>query len=129
MKIEHKRWQCGSWEPAVSGKLTAAQLVLLFGCPSLLKERYLLQEIQRAYPKAHLLRCSTAGKFSGTQLLHESLVATEIKFKHTAVNGVRIKLKKGMSDLQAGKLLAEEVGKEGLVNFLVLLCGVNVNES
>src|SRR5437763_14667738 len=98
MKIEHKRWQGGSWEPPVSGKLTAAQLVLLFGCPSLLKERYLLQEIQRAYPKAHLLGCSTAGENSGTQVLDESLVATAIQFEHTALPGVRIKLKKSKRD-------------------------------
>jgi hypothetical protein len=129
MKIEHKRWQCGSWEPPVSGKLTAAQLVLLFGCPSLLKERYLLQEIQRAYPKAHLLGCSTAGEISGTQVLDESLVATAIQFEHTALHGVRIKLKKGMSDFQAGELLAQELGKEGLVHVLVLSRGVNVNGS
>src|SRR6266480_3342907 len=55
MKIEHMRWQSGRWEPAVPGKLSAAQLVLLFGCPSLLKEQYMLQEIQRAYLKNRYL--------------------------------------------------------------------------
>src|SRR5947209_1390959 len=112
MKIEHMRWQGRRWEPAVPGKLRAPQLVLLFGCPSLLKQRDLLQGIQQAYPSAHLLGCSTAGEISGTQVLDESLVATAVQFEQTALQGVRIRLKKGMSDFQAGGLLA------GLVNSL-----------
>jgi hypothetical protein len=129
MKIEHMRWQGSRWEPTVPGKLYAAQLVLLFGCPSLLKQRDLLQGIQQAYPRAHLLGCSTAGEISGTQVLDESLVATAVQFEHTALHGVRIKLKKGMSDFQAGELLAQELDKEGLVHVLVLSHGVNVNGS
>src|SRR5205085_5419450 len=126
---EHMRWQSGWWTQTVPGKPCAAQLVLLFGCPSLLKQQYLLQEIQQAYPNAHLLGCSTAGEISGTQVLDESLVATAIQFEHTSLHGVRIKLKKGMSDFQAGELLAQELGKEGLVHVLVLSRGVNVNGS
>ena len=129
MKIEHTRWQGSRWEPAVPGKLHAAQLVLLFGCPSLLKQRDLLQGIQYAYPSAHLLGCSTAGEISGTQVLDESLVATAVQFEQTTLHGVRIKLKKGISDYQAGELLAKELDKAGLVHVLVLSRGVNVNGS
>jgi len=129
MKIEHTRWQGSRWEPAVPGKLHAAQLVLLFGCPSLLKQRDLLQGIQQAYPSAHLLGCSTAGEISGTQVLDESLVATAVQFEQTTLHGVRIKLKKGISDYQAGELLAKELDKAGLVHVLVLSRGVNVNGS
>jgi hypothetical protein len=129
MKIEHMRWQGSSWEPAVPGKLHGAQLVLLFGCPSLLKQPYLLQGIQQAYPRAHLLGCSTAGEISGTRVLDESLVATAVQFEQTGLHGVRIKLKKGISDFQAGELLARELDKEGLVHVLVLSRGVNVNGS
>src|SRR5438128_8153042 len=127
MKIEHMRWQGSRWEPTVPGKLHAAQLVLLFGCPSLLKQRYLLQEIQQAYPSAHLLGCSTAGEISGTRVLDESLVATAVQFEQTALHGVRIKLKKGISDFQAGALLAQELDKVGLVHVLVFSRGLNVN--
>jgi hypothetical protein len=129
MKIEHTRWQGSRWEPAVPGKLHAAQLVLLFGSPSLLKQRDLLQGIQYAYPGAHLLGCSTAGEISGTQVLDESLVATAVQFEQTTLHGVRIKPKKGISDFQAGELLAKELDKAGLVHVLVFSRGVNVNGS
>src|SRR5690348_14162606 len=127
MKIEHMRWQGSRWEPTVPGKLRTAQLVLLFGCPALLKQRDLLQSIQRAYPSAHLLGCSTAGEISDTQVLDESLVATAVQFEHTTLHGVRIKLKDGISDFQAGEMLARELDKKGLVHALVLSRGVNVN--
>src|SRR6266498_149514 len=129
MKIEHTQWQGSRWEPTVPGKLPAAQLVLLFGCPSLLKQRDLLQGIQQAYPSAHLLGCSTAGEISGTRVLDESLVATAVQFEQTALQGVRIKLQNGIRDFQAGALLAQELDKEGLVHVLVLSRGVNVNGS
>ncbi len=123
------RWQSGLWAQTVPGKLHAAQLVLLFGCPSLLKEQYLLQEIQQAYPNAHLLGCSTAGEISGTQVLDDSLVATAIQFEHTTLHGVRVNLIKGISDFKAGELLAQELDKVGLVHVFVLSRGVNVNGS
>ena len=129
MKIEHVRWQGSGWEPIVPGKLCAAQLVLLFGCPSLLKQQYLLREIQQAYPDAHLLGCSTAGEISGTRVLDDSLVATAIQFEQTTLHGVRVKLKKGISDFKAGELLAQELDKVGLVHVFVLSRGVNINGS
>lgn len=129
MNIEHIRWQNNRWEPATPGKLPAAQLVLLFGSPLVLKQRYLLQELQQAYPQAHLLGCSTAGEISHTRVLEDSLVATAIHFEQTALHGVRINPRKGVSDFQAGELLARELDKAGLVHVFVLSRGVNVNGS
>src|SRR6266487_2135006 len=129
MKIEHLRWQGSGWTPTVPGKLRAAQLVLLFGSPSLLKEPCLLREIQRAYPNGHLLGCSTAGEISGTRVLDDSLVATAIQFEHTALHGLRIKRQEGMSDFQAGELLAQKLDKTNLVHVFVLSRGVNINGS
>jgi len=129
MKIEHTRWQGTKWEPTIPGKLRAAQLVLLFGSPSLLKQQSLLQELQQVYPSAHLFGCSTAGEISNTQVFDNSLVATAIQFEQTTLHGVRIKPQKGSSDFQAGELLAQELDKEGLVHVFVLSRGVNVNGS
>lgn len=129
MKIEHIVWQDNRWEPATPGRLHKAQLLLLFGSPSLLKERSLLREIQKAYPSAHLVGCSTAGEISNTEVLDDSLVVTAIQFEHTALHGVRLKPKKGISDFQAGELLAQELDKAGLVHVFLLSRGVNINGS
>ncbi len=129
MKIEQMRWQDNQWDITVPGKLPMAQLVLLFGSPSLLKQQHLLEEVQRAYPNAHLVGCSTAGEISGTQVLDDSLVATAIQFEQTKLHGVRIKAKEEISDFQAGELLAQELDKADLVHVFVLSRGVNVNGS
>ena len=129
MKIEHIWWQNNRWFPTVPGKLRSAQMVFLFGSPSVLKHPYLLQEVQRAYPGAHLLGCSTAGEISHTQVLDDSLVATAIQFEQTVLRGVRVKLQKGNSDFQAGEYLAQKLEKTGLVHVFVLSRGLNVNGS
>lgn len=129
MKLEHTRWHNTGWEPIAPGQLRDAQLVLLFGSPFLLKQRALLQSLQQAYPHAHLLGCSTAGEISDIEVLDNSLVATAIKFEHTKLHGVRIKPRKGMSDLEAGELLAKELDKPDLVHVFVLSRGVDINGS
>ena len=75
MKIEQTRWtEAKRWEPALPGELgEAAQLILLFGSTTLLKQQKYLAEIKRAYPKSHLLGCSTSGEICGTQVLDDSL--------------------------------------------------------
>lgn len=129
MKIEHIQWQNNKWEPDSPGKLPTAQVVFLFGSPSVLKQPYLIQHIQQAYPKGHLLGCSTAGEISHTQVLDDSLVATAVQFEQTGLRGVCIKPHKGTSDFQAGELLARKLDKTGLVHVFVLSRGLNINGS
>lgn len=128
MKIDHMHWQNSRWEPALPGRIPA-QLVLLFGSPSLLKHRYLIQQVQRSYPTAHMLGCSTAGEISHTRVLDESLVATAIQFEQTALRGFCLQPQRGTSDFQAGEMLAQKLLKPGLVHVLVFSCGLNINGS
>jgi hypothetical protein len=131
MKIEQTRWtEAKGWEPALPGQLgEAAQLILLFGSTSLLKEHNYLSEIKKAYPKAHLLGCSTSGEICGIQVLDESLVATAISFEHTRLQGTRIKIRDVGSSFVTGERLAQSLQKEELVHVFVLSDGLNVNGS
>ncbi len=129
MKTEQTRWTQGhGWEPTPPGRLgAAAQLVLLFGSPSVLKEQCHLDEIKKAYPNAHLLGCSTGGEIYDTQVFDDSLVATAIQFEDTQVRGLRIKLSDRDSSFEVGKQLAHELDKKGLVHVFVLSDGLSVN--
>ncbi len=111
MKTEQTRWTQGSgWKPTAPGWLgAAAQLVLLFGNTSVLKEQQLLDEIKHAYPNAHLFGCSTCGEIYETQVFDNSLVATAIQFEATQIQGVRIKLSGGISSFEAGERLVKEL--------------------
>jgi hypothetical protein len=129
MHIEQVSWNGHGWEPAPSGHLPQAQLVLLFGSPTALRVPTPLQQLQAAYPQAFLLGCSTAGEIMGTSVFDEGLVATAIHFEHTALQARRLALQEGMSSFQAGEVLARQLDPEGLVHVLVLSEGVAVNGS
>ncbi len=131
MKIEQARWMKKSgWEPAKPGKLgDAAQLVLLFGGTSLMKERFALDEIRAAYPRAHLMGCSTAGEIFGTQVSDDSLVTTAIHFEHTRVQGGSVDIANGEDSFSAGERLAQMLPPAGLTHVFVLSEGNLVNGS
>lgn len=131
MKTEQKIWtEAKGWEPESSSKLgESAQLVLLFGSTSILKEQKCFDEIKRVYPKAHLLGCSTAGEICGTQVFDDSLVMTAVSFEHTQLEGAQIKIKEVENSFQAGEHLAQCLDKQGLVHVLVLSDGLRINGS
>jgi hypothetical protein len=122
--------QSSGWELAIPGKLgAAAQLVLLFGTTSVLKEQHHLAEIKQAYPNAHLFGCSTCGEIYDTRVFDDTLVATAIQFEDTQVKGLHIKLSDGVSSFEVGEQLAKELDKTGLAHVFVLSDGLQVNGS
>jgi len=130
MKTEQTRWTQGhGWEPPPGRLGAAAQLVLLFGSPPILKEKCHLHEIKQAYPFAHLLGCSTSGEIYETQVFDDSLVVTAIQFEDTQIQAVRVKLSDGISSFEAGERLAKELDNAGLIHVFVLSDGLHVNGS
>lgn len=131
MKVEQKRWtEAKGWEPESPGRLgESAQLVLLFGGTSILKEQKSFDEIKKAYPEAHLFGCSTAGEICGTQVSDDSLVVTAVNFEHTQLEGAQIKITEAGNSFQAGERLAQSLDKEGLTHVLVLSDGLKINGS
>src|SRR5919108_4456044 len=116
MHIEQTRWVKGKGRfPTPPGKLAdQAQLVLLFGSPSCLKQITWQEDIRRAYPSAHQLGCSTAGEIYGTEVTDETLVATAIAFEHTRLHGESLLLSQVHDSYQAGERLAESLPHQAL---------------
>jgi hypothetical protein len=131
MKIEQTHWtEAQGWEPEKPGRLgQAANLVLLFGSTARLKEQSLLDTIKKAYPKAHLMGCSTAGEICGTRVLDDSLVVTAVQFESTTIKGVRIPVGTDRNSFQVGERLAKSLAPTGLTHMFVLSDGLNVNGS
>ncbi|MFQ5655949.1 MAG: FIST signal transduction protein [Candidatus Methylomirabilales bacterium] len=131
MRIEQKRWtKAKGWDPEPLGRLgESAQLVLVFGSTSILREEKYLTQIKKIYPKAHLFGCSTAGEICGTQVSDESLVTTAVTFEYTQINGGRITISEVGNSFHAGERLAQSLDVEGLVHVLVFSDGLRVNGS
>ena len=131
MKVEQGRWTpAKSWESESLGNLgETAQLVLLFGSTSTLKDQKILGRIKKTYPQAHLFGCSTAGEICDTQVSDDSLVVTAVSFDHTQLEGAQIKISEVENSYQVGERLAQSLDKNELSHVLVLSNGLKINGS
>lgn len=131
MKIAQTQWTADrGWAPEKPGLLGAdAQLVMAFGHRAVLGDPQRMTEIKQAYPKAHLLGCSTAGEMFDTEVWDDSLVVTAIQFEHTKVVGHRVHIDEVEDSFHAGELLGQKLSPEGLVHAFVLSDGLQVNGS
>ena len=131
MKISQIQWVADrGWSPEKPGKLgDAAQLVMVFGHRSVLSNLQLLNEVEQAYPKAHLLGCSTAGEICDVEVWDKSLVVTAIQFEHTEIVGHSVQISDTADGFQAGEHLAQKLSPDGLSHVFVLSDGLNVNGS
>jgi len=131
MKIEQSGWTAGpGWTPATPGALgESAQLVLVFAATGLLRDLRHIQDIRQAYPRAHVLGCSTAGEICGTHVFDDSLVATAVHFENTRLQGAKIDLREVPDSFRAGERLALALGHTDLVHVLVISDGTQVNGS
>jgi hypothetical protein len=70
--------------PGQKGMGRDAQLALIFGETSLMKDPEPLRKLRAIYPSAVFFGCSTAGEISGVQVLDDSIVATAVSFGSAA---------------------------------------------
>jgi len=131
MVIEQNRWiRSVGWDSGAIGRLgPSAQLVLLFGGTSILKERNWLGEFKKAYPNARVFGCSTAGEICGTQVSDDSVVATAVKFDYSRLQGAHVPINKLKNSFEAGERLGQALNPAELVHVLVLSDGLTVNGS
>ena len=142
MKLEQRKWdKIHGWTPEhlKTDTMKAAQLVLIFGAKSLLREQNIFQQIKDSYPQAHTFGCSTAGEILGAQVFDDSIVTTAVYFEHSQIKDVQVELNCVESSFHAGKYLAKALplslpsltasGEDKLVHVLVLSEGLKVNGS
>jgi hypothetical protein len=141
MRIEQTQWTASTgWAPQTKNGLgKSAQLALMFGSPSVLKNSALVDEVRKWYPAAHVVGCSTAGEICGTRVFDDSLAVTAVNFEHTQIKGTRVKLGEGEQSFEAGKRLAKAIPlsvtapgsreNQKLSHVLVFSDGLKVNGS
>lgn len=127
MQVEQSLWlEDTGWEtvPALSG----ADLVLYFGGKNVpFAEHY--ERLKSAYPKAHLLGCSTGGEINGPDVLDGSLVAAALQFKHTKISATKTTIDGPDDSYKAGEILARALNAPDLSYILLLSDGMHVNGS
>lgn len=129
MKVEQAKWNAvKGWEPKFAPQIgESAQLVLLFGSTSIMKEQQLFEDIKKAYPRAYLFGCSTSGEICGTQVQDDSLVMTAVHFEATSLKGACVDIGDTGDSFKAGRELAGRFEPDGLRHVFVLSDGLNIN--
>lgn len=131
MRVEQRIWtRSKGWAGSSKGASgISAQLVLVFGSTSALKETSALHETKASYPGAHVFGCSAAGEILGTKVLDDSFVSTAIEFASTEIRCASGSVHGHGGSFQVGVKLARSIPREGLRHLLVLSDGLRVNGS
>jgi hypothetical protein len=106
-----------------------AQLVLVFGEPTLVTDNNLFTHIQKLYPAACIVAASTAGEIINDKVFDNSLVVTAIQFEKTTVGCQVANIKDHQNSYEAGKYLMEKLLAEDLQAVFILSDGTNINGS
>lgn len=129
MQVEQQIWKDGAgWQMLLDANLAQkAQLVLLFGNHSLLREPDAFVGIKQNYPNAYVLGCSTVGAIHGAEIVDEALVATAICFERTTIRAASFDLDSSEMSEEVGARLSLALQGEDLCHVFVLTDGLNVH--
>lgn len=131
MKTEQRRWHPKSgWQQEASREFTqSAKLVFVFGGRDALEAKSNFDEIQKSYPEASIVGCSSSGEILDTEVSEDCLVTTAVIFSHSHFKITRTLIENPKDSFEAGKKLASALEHSGLVHVLVLSDGLKVNGS
>ena len=131
MKIEQQTWtKKEGWSlPYSDNAGSKAQLVFLFGDRFNFEKKEIFYELQKKYPNAHLIGCSTAGEIFDTKVLEDSLVTTAVFFENTPIKMSHIKISDSKNSFLAGKNLAQSLDHKNLTHVFVICGGLKINGS
>lgn len=113
--------------PAIDSDQT---LLVAFGAPAFSKSTLPLTELAGAFPRSHVLGCSTAGEFIGDDLRDDSIVVAALRFESTRLRTADIEpVSSAGCSFAAGKGIAESLADPSLRAVLLLSDGLAVNGS
>jgi hypothetical protein len=131
MRIETIHYDSTSgWSlPGFPDMDSTSTLVLVFGSAKAIEGNVPLEELFTAYPRAHILGCSTAGEILGTTISDNSLAVAVCRFGHTPLRSTCVPIGTAADSFTVGERLANELAAADLRGVLVLSDGTNVNGS
>jgi len=104
-------------------------LVLAFGPSTLVDQPEPLADVMRAFPRAHVLGCSTSGEIHGTEIHDDSVITAVARFDDTRLRVVSAPAVAASNSFAAGESLARQLLDDELRAVLVFSDGLAVNGS
>lgn len=118
-------------EPAMV-ELAAIQpgLVMIFGAPRFFDSAdKLLPALNRSFPDAQFIGCSTAGEISPRGTHEDACIVTAVRFDHAQLTSASTPLADMADSAAAGRRLAEQLKSDTLRAVMVFGQGVGINGS
>ncbi len=112
--------------PALDSERT---LLVVFGAPRYVDDPAPLRELRAAFPRSHVVGCSTSGEIHGTLLADDSLSVAICRFESCELASTSAPIQGSEDSFTVGKQLAEELWRDDLRALFVLSDGLNVNGS
>jgi len=112
--IEGKGWSVPSF-PLLDSSNT---LILIFSAPKFIENPKPILELIKAYPKAKITGCSSAGEIFGPVVNDDSLSVAVTKFDHTTVKIESMSIDNNQDSYTAGSALAKKLLGEDLKKYI-----------
>lgn len=130
MKTQQFQWSAAtSWEPPLpsDGAGTDVQVVFLFGSAPLLDAQRHFSAARAAFPKAHIIGCSTAGEICDTRVCDDTITLTALQLERSSVRSAHAAIADVEASFSAGQNLARQLDPRGLRHVFVLSEGLQVH--
>jgi hypothetical protein len=130
MLIEQRTRDARGWSTrGVTEASAYAQLVLVFGSTSALRDPATWAELRVMYPRARIVGASTAGEIVGARVFDDTLAVTSLAFDRGRVAVAAAQVDEAPDGVELGRLLASRLPLDGLVHVLMFSDGLKVNGS
>jgi hypothetical protein len=127
MRAQQSLWTAQSgWTGDVA---ETADLLLVFGGATPIKDETHWRELSKRHPKAILLGCSTGGEIHGRNVLDESLSVTALSFDRTTLKPAETAIDDAAGSYKAGEHIGEQLAAADLRAVFLLSDGTRVNGS
>lgn len=103
--------------------------VLFFGSRAVLADAEAYSVLRMAFPRAHLVGCSTGGQFNRKQVEDDTIFCVGASFEHAHFRLAQAEIPTGDESRQCGSKIGEALAAPDLRGILVLSDGIHVNGS
>ena len=120
----------GGWSgqpfPPIDSEQT---LMTVFGAPARVHDPAAIHELLRAYPRATVIGCSTAGEIAGSSILDDNLSVAVCRFERTRLRSAFARVGADGGSRAAGAEIGDALLAPDLRAVLVISDGIGVNGS
>jgi len=131
MKFEQEHLLPGEGFNKLSGSspMPNANWVLVFGSIKRFQEKNFASTLQKRYPRAQIIGCTTSGEISDTGVYDESIHITAMTWEKSSLKFVAKPVASMEQSHHLGEDIARELAQEDLKGVFVLSDGLHVNGS